>query len=203
MFNLRRDAIRREHWIFAVVATFAVVGLLCSLILSIDKLQLLEHPNQQLSCSLNAFVNCTTVMNTPEASLLGFPNSFIGLMAYAALFTVGVSGLFGTKFPRVFMALLQLGVTAEILFAYWLFFDSVFSIRVLCPFCLAVTFSSTMIFAAISRYNILEANLYFAPKTQKVMAQFMLKSYDKALVASWVVLMVALVLVRFPGIFTS
>lgn len=203
MFTFNRDLIRKEHWIFGVVAVFATVGLLCSLILSIDKLQLAEHPAQQLPCSVNAFVNCTTVMNTPEASLLGFPNSFIGMMAYAMLLTVAVASLFGARFPKPFMALLQLGVTVEIIFAYFLFFDSVFAIRVLCPFCLAVTFSSTMIFAAVTRYNILEKNLYLAPKTQATLEKWVGKDYDKLAVAGWVMAMVTLVLVRFPGIFSS
>ncbi len=201
LFN--REKIRKEHWIFGVVAVFAIVGLLASLILSVEKIQLAEHPNAQLPCSLNAFLNCATVMNTPEASLLGFPNSFLGMMAYAALLTVAVAYLFGAKLPKGFMTLVQLGVTVEILFAYWLFFDSVFGIRVLCPFCLMVTFSSTMIFAAVTRYNILEKNLYLAPKTQASLQKFADKEYDKLVVVGWIVLMIALVLVKFPGIFSS
>jgi len=201
IFN--RDRIRKEHWIFGVIAVFAVVGLLCSLILSVEKLHLLENPNAQLPCTVNAFLNCATVMNTPEASLLGFPNSFIGMMAYSVLLTVAIAGLFGVRFPKNFMMIAQLGVTIEILFAYWLFFDSVFVIQVLCPFCLAVTFSSTMIFAALTRYNILEKNLYVAPKTQALLERFVAKDYDKMAIAGWIVAMVALVLVRFPGIFSS
>lgn len=198
-----RDKIRKEHWIFGVVAVFAVVGLMSSLILSIEKLQLAEHPGQQLPCSLNAFVNCATVMNTPEASLLGFPNSFIGMMAYSVLLTVAIAYLFGAKLPKNFMALAQLGVSVEIIFAYWLFFDSVFGIRVLCPFCLLVTFSSTMIFAAVTRYNIIEKNLYLAPKTQAALEKAISKDYDKLFVAGWIVLMIVVVLLKFPGIFSS
>jgi uncharacterized membrane protein len=201
LFN--RDKIRKEHWIFGIIAVFAAVGLMCSLILSIEKLQLAENPGQVLPCSLNVFVNCATVMSTPEASLLGFPNSFIGMMAYSVLLTVAVVYLFGAKLPRNFMALAQLGVSIEIIFAYWLFFDIVFGIRVLCPFCLLVTFSSTMIFAAMTRYNILEKNLYLAPKTQAMLEKAISKDYDKLIVAGWVVLMIALVLIKFPGIFSS
>lgn len=203
MFGLfDRDKIRREHWTFGIMAVFALVGLLCSLILSIEKLHLLENPDATLPCSINVFLNCATVMSTPEASLLGFPNSFIGMMAYSVLLTVAVIGFMGVRLPRPFMLLLQLGVTVEILFAYWLFFDSVFVIQVLCPFCLAVTFSSTMIFAAVTRYNILENNLYFAPKTQKFFEGIIQRDYDKVAVAAWVVLMIALVFVKFPGIFS-
>lgn len=197
-----REKIRKEHWIFGVVAVFALVGLLCSLILSIEKLHLLENPDANLPCSINVFLNCATVMSTPEASLLGFPNSFIGMMVYPVLLTVAVIGFMGVRLPRPFMLLLQLGVTVEILFAYWLFFDSVFAIKVLCPFCLAVTFSSTMIFASITRYNILENNLYFAPKTQQLLEKFMARDYDKVAVTGWIVLMIMLVLVAFPGIFS-
>jgi uncharacterized membrane protein len=201
LFN--RDKVRKEHWIFGFVAVFAAVGLICSLILSIEKLQLAENPNQTLPCTLNVFVNCATVMNTPEASLLGFPNSFIGMMAYSVLLTVAVAYLFGAKLPKSFMMLAQIGVTVEILFAYFLFFDSVYVIQVLCPFCLAVTFSSTMIFAAITRYNILEKNLYLSDKTQRLLDKWVEKDYDKVFVIGWVVAMVGLVLLKFPGIFSS
>lgn len=201
MFNrFSKDLIRKEHWTFGVMAVFAAVGLLASLILSIEKLHLLENPDATLSCTVNMFLNCATVMNSPEASLFGFPNSFIGLMAYAVLLTVAVTELWGTRHKRSFMALLQLGVTVEIIFAYWLFFDSVYVIQVLCPFCLLVTFSSTMIFAAVTRYNILENNLYLAPKTQAMLQKWVNKDYDKMFVAGWVVAMVALVLWKFPGI---
>lgn len=197
----RRDVIRKEHWIFGVVAVFATVGLLASLILSVEKLQRLEHPNQALACTVNVFVDCAKVMDTPEASLFGFPNSFIGMMAYAVLLTVAVTELWGTRHKRSFMMLLQLGVAVEIIFAYWLFLDSVFGIRVLCPFCLMVTFSSTMIFAAITRYNILERNLYFSDKVQSWLEKAVSKDYDKMFVAGWIVLMIALVILKFPGIF--
>lgn len=199
IFN--KDLIRKEHWIFGVVAVFAGVGLLCSLILSVEKIHLLENPNQTLSCSINAFLNCATVMNTPESALLGFPNSFIGMMAYAAILAVAVAELFGTRHTKGFMLLFQLGVCVEILFAYWLFFDSVFIIQVLCPLCLFVTFSSTMIFAAVTRYNILENNLYLSERTQRMLEKAISRDYDKMFVAGWVVLMIALVLAKFPGIF--
>jgi uncharacterized membrane protein len=198
-----REKILKEHWIFGIVAVFAAVGLLCSLILSIEKLQLAANPSTELPCSLNVFLNCATVMNTPEASLLGFPNSFIGMMAYSVLLTVAMVYLFGAKLPRNFMMLLQLGVTVEIIFAYFLFFDSVFLIKVLCPFCLAVTFSSTMIFAAVTRYNILEKNLYLSGKTQHLLDKWVEKDYDKVFAVGWVVVMIALVIVKFPGIFSS
>ena len=201
--RFHKDLIRKEHWIFGVVAVFATVGLLASLILSIEKLELASNPAKELPCTVNAFLNCATVMNTPEASLLGFPNSFIGMMAYSVLLTVAVAYLFGAKLPRSFMALAQLGVTVEIIFAYWLFLDSVYVIQVLCPFCLMVTFSSTMIFAAITRYNILEKNLYLAPKSQALLEKWVSKDYDKLVIAGWVVLMVVLVLIKFPGIFSG
>lgn len=202
MFGIfNKDIIRKEHWAFGVVAVFASVGLLCSLILSVEKIHLLENPDQTLSCSINALLNCATVMNTPEASLLGFPNSFIGMMAYAAILAVAVAELLGTRHTKPFMLLFQLGVAVEILFAYWLFFDSVYIIQVLCPLCLFVTFSSTMIFAAVTRYNILENNLYLSPRTQEKLTGLVNKDYDKMAIGGWLVLMIALVIIKFPGLF--
>ena len=195
---------KSDYWIFGSIAFFAVAGLVSAFILSVEKLHLLQDPNATLSCSVNVWLNCASVMKTWQASLFGFPNSFIGLMAYPVIITLAVGKLLGAKYPRIFMFLAQLGVLlVGLIFAYWLFLQSVFVIQVLCPWCLVVTFSTTLIFEALLRYNIRENNLYLPPKIQRKLQMFVAKDYDKVVVVGWLVLMVALVYLQFKDYFSG
>jgi hypothetical protein len=66
---------------------------------------------------------------------------------------------------------------------------------------LLVTVSTTLILEAFTRYNLRENNLGLSEKAHKVALNWLQKDYDKLLVASWLVLMVILVFVKFPDIF--
>lgn len=176
---------------------FGIFGLVSAFTLSVEKIHLIKDPAAQLSCSFNAVLNCASVMKTWQAELFGFPNSFIGLMAYPVVITIAIAGLLGTRFPRPFMAAAQVGYGLGLIFAYWLFFQSVYVIQVLCPWCLVVTFSTTIIFETLLRYNLRENNLYLPPKWHKRALGWLKKDYDKFAVAAWLFLMVVLVLVKF------
>lgn len=192
---------RSNNWIFGVILAFSIVGLLVSFTLSVEKIELLKNPDAILSCSLNAVLNCASVMKTWQATLFGFPNSFIGMIAYPVLITLTVGYFAGARYKRWFFVGAQIGATLGAIFAYWLFFQSVYAIQVLCPWCLLVTFSTTLIFEAFTRYNLRENNLGLSQKTHKLVLGWLQKDYDKFLVASWLVLMMILVFVKFPDIF--
>ncbi|HEY2089307.1 MAG TPA: vitamin K epoxide reductase family protein, partial [Mycobacterium sp.] len=56
-----------------------VIGLIASATLTVEKIELLLNPAYVPSCNLNPIVSCGSVMTTPQASALGFPNSLIGI----------------------------------------------------------------------------------------------------------------------------
>ena len=176
---------------------FGILGLLAAFVLSVEKIHLLQNPSAVLSCSFNLVLDCSTVMKTWQASLFGFPNSFIGLMGYSVVIAVAVIGLLGANLPKWFWrtALICYGLGA--LFAYWLFFSSVYVIEVLCPWCLLVTLATTMVFAALKHY-VLRENIWNFSKSFNAKVQLWLdKDFDKLFFASWLVLLVALVFIRF------
>jgi uncharacterized membrane protein len=198
-----RSRIKEEHWIFGLVAFFALAGLVSSFVLSVDKLTLLQNPNAVLSCSINVWINCASVMQTWQSHVFGFPNSFIGLMGFPIVIAVAIAALMGAKLPRAFMAIFYGGVLLGLIFAYWLFFQSVFVIQVLCPWCLVVTVSMTIMHEALLRYCIRENTLNLPKKLHGRLLGWVEKDYDKVAVAAWMVAMVAFVLVKFPGIFSG
>lgn len=176
------------------------VGLAAALTLSIERYIQLTNPGAVLACDVNALLNCGIVMQTWQAKVFGFPNSFVGLMAYPVVITVAVAVLAGAKFPRWFWLAAQAGFGLGLIFAYWLFFQSVFAIQVLCPLCLVVTVVTTVLFETLLRYNLRENAFNLSKKTHKKVLRFLGARYDVAVAAAWLAAMVAIVLVRFPGI---
>lgn len=185
-----------DKWVFGLILAFGIVGLLASFVLSVEEFQLLKNPDAVLSCSFNLVLNCSTVMHTWEASIFGFPNMFIGLMAFPVIITVAVLGLSGVKL-RWFYVAANIGLLLCAIFAYWLFFSSLYVIQVLCPWCLTVTFSSTILIAVITYYNLRENNFNISKSCNVKIQNFLKKGYLQLIVASWVVIVIALVFIKF------
>ncbi len=184
---------------FLVFFFSAVVALAAAFILSIEETHLLKNPDANLSCSFNLVLNCSTVMQTWQASVFfGIPNMFIGLMAFSVFVTVAVAVLWGgAQLKRWFLLALNVGTFAGAIFAYWLFFSSVYVIEVLCPWCLIVTFTSTLMLASTS-YVTLRTNLKnFSKEANAKVQKFLNGGYYQLLVASWIVIMIALVFLKF------
>jgi uncharacterized membrane protein len=188
---------KSSQWIFGAMLAFGITGLIASFVLAFEEFHLLKNPDAVLSCSFNLVLNCATVMKTWQASAFGFPNMFIGLMGFPIVITIALLGLSQVKFPRWFLIGAEIGYVFWTLFAYWLFFNSVFVIQVLCPWCLVVTFSMTMLAATITRYNFLQNTFNFSTKVHKKITTFFEKDYDKLIVAAWVVILIALVFIKF------
>lgn len=158
-------------WVFGTMALSGVVGLIAALVLSIDALQLAAQPDQVLVCDLNAVVSCGAVARSWQAALLGFPNAYLGLIAEPVVITIGVAGLGGTTFPRWFMVGAQSVYTLGLVLAYWLFVQSLSQIGAVCPWCLLVTVSTSLVWISLTHHNLLENNLGLPSRAhQRVLA---------------------------------
>ncbi len=136
----------------------SLIGLVASLILSIEAITLATNPAAVLSCDISSKISCGVVAQTWQAQLFGWPNSFLGLIAEPVVITVAVAALGGVRFPRWFMLTAQAIYTLGFLFAWWLFYQSYFVIGALCPWCLLITITTTLVFMSMSRVNILDGN---------------------------------------------
>ena len=197
MFSNKKTEAKSNKWIFGVLLGFGVIGLIASFVLAVEEFHLLKNPDTILSCSFNLVLNCAAVMQTSQATAFGFPNMFIGLMGFPLVIMIALLGLSKVQFPKWFLIGAEIGIVFWTFFAYWLFFNSVYAIGVLCPWCLVVTFSMTMLSAAITRYNLLHNTFGFSKQLNKKVTQLLDKDFDKVVVAGWLVLLVALVIMRF------
>lgn len=189
--------LRDNRWIFASMLVGALISLTAAFVLSIDAVELARNPNVGLSCNINAIISCGTVAKTSYASLFGFPNSFLGLIAEPVVITVAVAGLMGIKFPRLFMFTAQMCYSLGFIFAYFLFFIGLFVIHAVCPWCLLVTLSTTFVFFSITRYNIREDNLYLSKTLSKKAKNFISKDYDKLVLGIVVFCVLASLIVSY------
>ena len=71
----------RYRWTFVEMLVSSLLGIVASLVLSIDAIELAKDPTADLSCNINSVISCGTVGASWQASLLGFPNALLGLIA--------------------------------------------------------------------------------------------------------------------------
>lgn len=191
------DVQKDNKLIFIGMLIGSIASLIASFVLSIEALVLAGNPDAQLTCSINAVLNCASVALHPSAELLGFPNAFIGMIVEPVVITVAIAGLAGVKFPRLFMFFAQIGYTLGFIFAWVLFYISFVIIQALCPWCLLVTLTTTLVFFSMTRYNIREENLYLPAALSEKLKSFIRQDYDKLLLAVVVVGAIAAILTKY------
>jgi uncharacterized membrane protein len=122
-------------WLLVITG---IVGWLASGALVLEKLAVLKDPSHVTACDVNPWISCGQVMQTWQSSVFGFPNMFIGIVAFAITITVGMALLSGATFARWYWLGLQAGVTLGFAFVVWLWSQALYSIHILCPFCMIV-----------------------------------------------------------------
>jgi uncharacterized membrane protein len=192
---------KKEHiWTLILLAVSSVAGLLAAFVLSTGAIELAKNANAVLPCSLNAALNCATVGAHPSASIFGFPNAFIGMITMPVMLTIAIAALMGTKFPRSFLLMAELGAAAGVLFAVWMFYVSYTVIQVLCPWCLTTDIAMVVLFIALTRYNILEGNLYLNKRMDVAARRFVSQGFDILVGLLVLVVAAALIIIKFGQI---
>lgn len=197
----RLRALRQsDGWIYAKMLFSALLSLTASFVLSVDAIALAADPNAALACNINSVLSCGTVGASWQASLFGFPNAFLGLIAEPVVITIAVASLGGVRFPRWFMFSAQVVYTLGLVFAYWLFFEAFYVIGALCPWCLLVTLSTTLVFTSLTHVNIRDGNLFLPERASRAARRFFASDLDALLVAVWLLGITALVLTRYAPV---
>lgn len=122
----------------AILGVCGTVGLVASLVLTIEKFAVLADPTYRPSCSINPVISCGSIMTSWQADLFAFPNPLLGLMGFAVVLTTAVATLAGADLPRWYWNGLFTGLSAAVAFVHWLIFQSLYRIGALCPYCMVV-----------------------------------------------------------------
>lgn len=197
---------RHGHvWTYLMAGIASLVALFASLILSAETLQLARNPQGRLSCDINAVVSCSTVAQSWQAELirlgtLPIPNAFLGLAAEAVFLTLAVVGLSGVRFPSWLAGLTWFGSLLALAYATWLFTQSVFVIRALCPWCLVLMVSTSIQFMAFSHVTVtvqgLPSQTGRLPGLERGLRTYYRLHFDLMVDLVWLVALTTIILVR-------
>lgn len=136
-----------------------IIGLLASIMLTYDQVRIWQNPHYQPGCDLNPLISCGSVITSGQGELFHIPGPFFGLITFPVIITIGVAILAGARFKRWFWQGLQAGAAAGVLFALWMFWESLFRIHALCPFCLTVDVVMYVLFWYVTLYNLGEEHI--------------------------------------------
>lgn len=170
--------------IFLVVT--GAIALWSSLILTYDKLSLLKAEAtgtaKELGCDLSAFVSCSSVVSSDQSEAFGFPNTFLGIVGFSVVVTLGVLLATGVVFPRWIWLGLGAGTVFGIGFVTWLQYQAIFEIGKLCPWCMVVWAMMIPMFVVVAA---------------RVTGSRFLKNWTVLISALWIVAVVATIWFQF------
>lgn len=142
--------------LFFGILLFSLLTFIGSFIISVDSFIIASNPDVILGCDFSKNISCTTVAESWQAQVLGFPNAFLGLMFEPVLIFLSIIYLTGSKIKNWIMAIINVLSLISLLFALWLFIQSAFIIQVLCPWCLLVCISTILYVSLLFRFNSLD-----------------------------------------------
>jgi len=122
-------------------------------------------------------------MKTQQASFLGVPNSVYGLIAFSVLLTFGVLLAGGAIVKRWVWLTAQLAATIGVIFMHYLFFQAVYRIHSICPWCFVVWMTTIPVFWYVTQYNLRQRNLR-CPALLRPVSAFIQK-YSTDLLVLW------------------
>ena len=179
------------------MAVCGLLGLLTSLVLSVEAINLAANPGLKLICDLNAAISCQKVADSWQAQLFGFPNAFLGIAAEAIIITVAMGLLAGARYARWFMLWAEGIYTLGFVFALWLFAQSWGVIGALCPWCLMITFTTTLVWAGLTRINIREGHIRLPGAAGPAAVRFVSAGYDWFVTGGLLLVITAMVLGKY------
>lgn len=183
------------HSIGYILAVCGMIGLFAASVLMVEKIQLLQNPSYQPSCNLNPIISCGSVMKTDQASAFGVSNSIVGIIGFSVIMTIGFAIIAGAKFKKWFWQGLQIGSIFGVGFSMWLFYEGIYNIKAVCPYCAAIWVVSIAIFWYTLLYNLRVGNIK-APKQLKGLVSFIQHHHGNILIV-WYLTLCLIILTHF------
>jgi uncharacterized membrane protein len=169
--------------------------LAASFALTYDKIHVLQNPAYSPACNISPILSCGSVMKTRQASFLGVPNTIFGLVAFGMLVLLGVVLAQGAVLRKWLWLVINAAALTGFLGFIYLYFQAVFRIHAICPYCFAVWLIVPPILWYTTLYNIREGNLklrFLGAGTKR----WVLRHHGDILL-SWYIVFVGILLYRF------
>lgn len=179
-----------------ILAILGLIGLIASIWMTVEYIATLKDPAFQPICNINPIISCGSVLDTSQGEVFfGIPNPLLGIAGYAAIMTSGIAILAGATLKRWFWIGLELGTLAAAGFAMWLFYQGVFKIGSICPFCTVIWLTSVPLFWYTTVYNLRNKHIALPAQLQKVNG--FIQKHHADILFVWFLVLVGIVLNRF------
>lgn len=189
---VKSEASRLTYRVLGWVLTIGgLLGGAAAFVLIVEKVALLRNAGYTPSCSINPILSCGSVMTTPQAEVFGFPNPLLGVATFPVVVTTGVMVLAGLRLPRWWWLGLQAGMLFGVGFVHWLFFQSVYRIDALCPYCMVVWVATIVVFCYTTLYTLQRGHLPIPARWQPTVAAAV--RIHTAIPTAWLLLLTALI----------
>lgn len=130
------------------------IGIVAAFIQTLEKIALLKDKDAELACNLNSVFSCTNVLDAPQSSLFGFPNSIMCLVLFTIFFSIGLAGLANSALHRQLRLSIQGLALFTLGFALWFLWQSTYTIGALCLYCIVCFAGLLLVNAAWLRINV-------------------------------------------------
>lgn len=126
----------KQRTMYSLMTAGGIIGIVASFLETIEYQAILKNAHSQLVCDLNSVFSCSSVLNSWQSKIFGFPNSMLCMLFFMLMFSSGLVAMTGgTIVPR--LRLWLHGIAAFFLcFALWFMWESTFRVRALCVLCL-------------------------------------------------------------------
>ena len=135
-----------------ILVVAGIVGAVSTFILVMERLALYTDPQHKTSCDISPFISCGSVMASWQAKLFGFPNQFIGIVAFTIILLTAALFISRVVLPRWYWVALYAGTTLGMTMIVWLWYQSLYSIGALCLYCMAVWSVMIPLWILMTRY---------------------------------------------------
>lgn len=195
MPKISRSNLTFSNMLPYILIAAGIIGIIASFALTYDKIHVLADKGYVPSCNINPILSCGSVMKTEQASLFGVPNSIFGLTAFSVLLTFGFLLASGVQVKKWIWIGAQVAATIGVIFMHYLFFQGVYRVNAICPWCFVVWIITIPTFWYITLYNLREQNIKLTAKLSRLTA-FMLRHHGDILLV-WYLAILAVLLQRF------
>lgn len=186
-----------DQMIYGSILLSSLISLFASFVLSVDAITLAKNSNAALSCNINEVISCGTVGQSWQSHAFGFPNAFVGLMFEPVICTIAILGLSRVNMPRFFLALVNAVYGLALIFALWLFYESMTEIHALCPYCFLVTLGTGLVFFNFLHLNLRDGNFSRTTRNDRSNSSFLFYYGDVFTVVLYLMGIIMAVLINY------
>ncbi len=178
-----------------VITGAAGIGLVSSLLQTIERIQSLEHPTTKLVCDLSVVFSCTNVFSAWQSHVFGFSNSLICMMFFALTAGVALAAATGSQIHRWVRYVFHFFAVFFLGFGAWYLWQSTYRIGFICIFCL---FCYSAVIAMNWAWFRLECRDWVISNSKsKQLATFVRKGGDVFVAVLWALAIAAMIVFHF------